>query len=69
MARRQSLAAFGATALKHKTTGLCTHSLAKSMSFCAASIVRLKSSLHFISALLALGTRSFMKKLRINNRL
>jgi hypothetical protein len=48
MARSQSLASFRAAALKNETTGLCTHSLAKSMSFCAATIIRLKSSLHFI---------------------
>jgi hypothetical protein len=46
MARGQSLTSFCATALKNEATGLRTHSFAKSMSFCAATIVRLKSSLH-----------------------
>jgi hypothetical protein len=83
MARRQSLAPLRATALKNETTSLGTHSLAKPMGFCAATIVRLKSSLHIISPFitpyytlshpilhfLALGACSIMKRLRVNNSL
>lgn len=46
MARRQPFAPFGATALENEATALRAHALAKSMSFGATAIVRLKSSLH-----------------------
>lgn len=51
MARRQSLAAFGAPALDYQTTGLRAHALAESMGFGATTVVGLKGSLHKSSLL------------------
>jgi hypothetical protein len=46
MARRQSLAALGATALDNEPAAFGAHPLTEPMSFSASAIVGLKSSLH-----------------------
>jgi hypothetical protein len=59
MRRRQTLAAFGATALQYRTAILGRHARAKSMGLGAASVVRLKGPLrHRDDSLRAMKTLS-----------
>lgn len=66
MARRQTLATLGATALEDQPTGLRAHPFSESVSFRAAAIVGLKCPFHNSCSLIASG--GVIEKRETNNR-
>ncbi len=64
MARRQTLASLGATALEDKSPGLGAHSLAKAVGLGTTAIVGLKGSFHNFTLL---DRYTVLKTKRLNN--